>query len=90
MLANIPVTADNGGKLYVSADAILLAAADLFASSPHLAKHLVNLSLSHKLFSPFLHLFEVATSEPGGAEDYRFGYRLRAVPKATKLVNPPT
>jgi hypothetical protein len=87
MLANIPVTADNGGKLYVSADAILLAAADLFASSPHLAKHLVNLSLNHKAdegkaFSSFLHLFEVATSEPGGAEDYRFGYRLRAVPKA--------
>jgi hypothetical protein len=84
MLASIPATADNGGRLYVDADAILFAAADVFARNPHLAKHLINLILAHKakdeVFSPFFHLFEAATSAAGGggAEDYRFGYRLRA------------
>ena len=83
MLAEIPVTDSNGGRVYVSADAILLAAADLFAGNPHLAQHLVDLCLSHETsserFSPFLHLFEIATGPTGcgGAKDYRFGYRLR-------------
>jgi len=82
MLANIPVTDSNGGRLYVDADAILFAAADLFASRPHLAQHLVDLALSHKSsgegFSFFLNLFEIAPAGGSGAKDYRFGYRLRA------------
>jgi hypothetical protein len=83
MLAKIPVTDSNGGRLYVDADAILFAAADLFASRPHLAQHLVNLALNHKArgegFPFFLNLFEVASGPTAGsgAEDYRFGYRLR-------------
>jgi hypothetical protein len=92
MLARIPVTDSNGGRLYVEVDAVLFRAAELFWRYPDLAQHVVGLGLSDKAtdkrFSPFLNLFEVVPRPTGngGAEDYWFGYRLRAAEQAQTTI----
>jgi hypothetical protein len=83
MLACIQATEANGGHLYLDADAILLASADLLLNSPHLAQHFVDLVLADKTLGErcplFSCLFEIdpGPTGSGGTEDYRFGYRLR-------------
>ena len=71
-------------------DTILLAVVNLFVEVPHLAQHLLDLSLSHKVgverFSIFKTLFEVAAGEAGGAEDYRLGCRLRTTEQCESAV----
>jgi hypothetical protein len=83
MLGNIPVTDNNGGRLYVDVDAVLLAVTELFAGLSDLPQHVLDLRRRHEVpgerFSIFDHLFEVAPCETVLTKDYRFGYRLRTL-----------
>jgi hypothetical protein len=65
---------------YVDPDEFLAALVSLFASDPHLAEQLLNLSAGYeagKNFPLFDCLFVEATGSALSAEDHVFGYRLR-------------